>query len=116
MAGAVGGGDQHGGDLRVHAHEVFQAFEVQAIRPEAGLYGSFHIDPQRRAIRRFATTLQEHGQRHAGRQRRNFAVHVFAFIKQQILQALGQAFHVRGLVRYAVGAWRQASRTLALSL
>ena len=88
VAGAVGGGDQYGGDLRVAVHLVFQLLEVQAFGPQAALHGGFHIHTQRRPIADLAAPLEEGWQGHARRQRWDFAVHAFAFVEQQVLQAL----------------------------
>jgi hypothetical protein len=100
---AVGGGDQHRGDLRVCADLVFQHRQVQAVGIEAALDRHLHVGHQRRAIGQFAATLQEHRQGHARRQRRHFARHLFPASSSNPCSA-GQAFHVQRFGQVGRGA------------
>ncbi|MNP44090.1 hypothetical protein D3C76_1379380 [compost metagenome] len=107
LGGAVGGGNQHGGDLWIGADLTFQHRQIQTIRIEASLDRHLHVSHQRRAFRQFATALKKHRQRHARRQRWHLARYLFPSVQQQSLQALGQACHVQGLGQVGGGGQRQ---------
>ncbi|MNI46607.1 hypothetical protein D3C73_1010790 [compost metagenome] len=93
---AVGGGDQHSGNLRIGADFVFQHRQVEAIGIEAAFDRHLHVGHQRRTVSQFPSTLQKHRQRHARCQRRHFARDFFASVQQQPLQPMGQALHIQG--------------------
>ncbi|MNN35924.1 hypothetical protein D3C81_1497920 [compost metagenome] len=56
--GAVGSRDQHGGNLRVATHFLFEHLQVQALRVERPLYRHLHIGQQRPAIGGSTALLQ----------------------------------------------------------
>ena len=108
MRRAVGGGDQHSSNLRIGADFVFQPLQIEAAGIEAAFDRHLHVSHQRRTVCQLTTTLQIHRQRHARRQRRHLTGHLFTRVQQQVLQTLGQVFHVQGFGQVRRGRQRQS--------
>ncbi|MNP21598.1 hypothetical protein D3C76_1142220 [compost metagenome] len=104
---AVGGGDQHGRNLRVVADLFFQRFEVEPLRVQAALDGLLHIGQQRTAIGRGPASFEKTRQGHARLQRRHRTGDVFTDLEQQLLQAMTQGVHVQGLAQVSRRCERQ---------
>ena len=97
LGGAVGGGDQHGGNLRIGTRFLFEDGQVKPPGVKAAFDRYLHIGHQWCTVSQRPSALQIHRQGHARRQGRHFTKNFLPGIKQQILQSLGQVFHVQRL-------------------